>query len=66
MKVSDLTIEQFRDLIKEAVQEQLAELLRDPDEGLALRPEFRERLERSLASKERISFDDVKSRIAHP
>jgi hypothetical protein len=62
MKVSDLTIEQFRDLIKEAVQEQLAELLRDPDEGLALRPEFRERLERSLASKERISFDDVKSR----
>ena len=52
MKVSDLTIEQVRDLIKEAVQEQLAELLRDPDEGLALRPEFRERLERSLRRSE--------------
>jgi len=56
MKVSDLTIEQFRDLIKEAVQEQLAELLRDPDEGLALRPEFQERLERSLRRSEFLSM----------
>ena len=52
MKVSELTVEQLKALIKEAVAEQLEETLGDPDCGLELREEVRERLCRSLADKE--------------
>ena len=63
MKVADLTVEELRALIKEAVQEELREILADPDKGLELRPEFVERLQNSLASTERIPFDEVKKRL---
>ncbi len=52
MKVSELTVEQLKALIKEAVAEQLEETLGDPDCGLELREEVRERLCRSLADKD--------------
>ena len=48
MKLGSLSREELKALIKEAVEEALAELLGDPDEGLELRPEVRERLQRSL------------------
>ena len=63
MRVADLTVEELRALIKEAVQEELRELWSDPDKGLELRPELEERLHSSLASKERISFDEVQKRL---
>ena len=63
MKVSDLTIEELKALIREAVGEKLRELLSDPDDGLELRSEVEERLKTSLSSKEKISFEDVKKRI---
>ena len=40
MRVADLTVEELRALIKEAVQEELRELWSDPDKGLELRPEL--------------------------
>jgi hypothetical protein len=49
-KVSDLTIDEFRDLIRETVKQTLAELLFDPDEGLELRADVEKALLRSMKS----------------
>jgi len=63
MKVADLTIDELKKLIREAVDEQFKEILFDPDNGLELKDEMEQRLRASLASKERISFEEVKKRV---
>jgi hypothetical protein len=47
--IKDLSVEELRSLIGEVVEEKLQELLGDPDEGLEVRPEIRERLLNSLS-----------------
>jgi hypothetical protein len=42
--VRELSIEELKALIEEVVEEKLREMLGDPDEGLALRPDIQERL----------------------
>lgn len=63
MKVSDLTVDELKKLIREAVDEKFKEILFDPDTGLELRDDLVQRLEASLASKERIPFEEVKERL---
>ena len=46
--VKDLSIEELKTLVGEIVEEKLREILADPDAGLVLRPEIRERLLRDL------------------
>lgn len=46
--VKDLTVEELKAVIGEVVEEKLREMLIDPDAGLALRPEIRERLLKDL------------------
>ena len=53
MKVQDLTVEQLKTLIGEVVEEKLKELLGDPDWGMELREEVKERLKLSLKAAER-------------
>jgi len=48
--VADLTVDEFKNLIKEVVTETILEILSDPDEGLELREEIKERLDRSLTT----------------
>jgi hypothetical protein len=48
--VADLTVDELKNLIKEVVTQTILELLGDPDEGLELRDEIKERLRRSLAA----------------
>lgn len=48
MKVTDLSSEELKALIQEAVEEVLLELLGDPDQGLELREDVKKRLKRSL------------------
>ncbi len=48
-KVVELTVDEFKQIIEEAMEQKLSEMLGDPDEGLELRPEIEERLRRSLA-----------------
>ena len=48
-KVVELTVDEFRRIIEETIEQKLSEMLGDPDEGLELRPEFEQRLRRSLA-----------------
>ena len=46
--VKDLSVEDLKAVIGEVVEEKLREVLGDPDAGLALRPEVRERLLKDL------------------
>jgi len=48
MKVKDLTMEELKDYINEVAEEKLVELLGDPDWGLELKDEVKERLKQSL------------------
>jgi hypothetical protein len=51
MKITNLTIEQFRFLIEEIIDQKFMEYLGDPDEGLELRPEIIKRLKAHKRSK---------------
>ena len=63
MKVKELTVEQLKSLIEETIEEKLEELIGDPDTGLELREEIKERLRSSLAARQRgeksIPIDEV-------
>lgn len=51
-RIVDLTVSEFRALVRETVIQSVTELLGDPDEGLAVRDDFAEQLRRSLAEVE--------------
>lgn len=63
--LKDLSVEDFRALIGDVVEEKLRELLGDPDEGLELRPEVRERLLNRLnqSPQETIPVSEVARRL---
>jgi hypothetical protein len=63
--VQDLSMDELRGLIGEVVEETLRELLGDPDEGLAIRPEIRDRLLNALKQPtgEAIPADEVARRL---
>ena len=44
MLVAEMTVQELKTLIQNTVREVLQEILRDPDAGLELRPEFEARL----------------------
>jgi len=48
--IADLTVEQFKDLIREVVVQTLTEVLGDPDEGLELREDIKVKIQQSLAA----------------
>jgi len=50
MKVKELTVEQLKTLIQEAVEEKLEEMIGDPDRGLELTDEVKDRLRASMAA----------------
>jgi hypothetical protein len=62
MKVADLSTDELKELISKVIEEKFRELI-DPDYGLELREDFVQALEASIASKERIPFDEVKKRL---
>jgi len=49
--VKDLWIAELKALMGEVVEERFRELLSDPDAGLSLRPEIRERRQRDLEER---------------
>ncbi len=48
MKVQDLSIEELKNIVGEAVEERLRNILNDPDWGLQLKDELKNRLKCSL------------------
>jgi hypothetical protein len=67
MQIKDLTVEEFRVLIRETVEEVLAELLTDPDQGKALKGEVAEELlamrDRRQSDKTAISSDQAMAEL---
>ena len=48
--VADLTVDEFRDLVREIVIQTFTDMFGDPDEELELRDDFKIELQRSLAA----------------
>ena len=46
-RIGDLTVHEFKELVRESVIQSIAELLGDPDQGLDLRDDLTEDLQRS-------------------
>lgn len=67
MRVADMSVNELRTLVQETVGQTLSEFLRDPDEGLALREDFENALQRSLeihkSGGETIPADSVAARL---
>ena len=67
MKVKELSVEEFKNLVQDAIEEKLEELVGDPDAGLELREEIKERLRKSLAARQAgekgIPMDEVARRV---
>ena len=66
-KLADLTVDEFKQLIATTVEWKLMEILGDPDEGLELREEIKDRLRRSLETERQgargISAQDVAAQL---
>lgn len=63
MKISDLTPEELKELVKGIVDDRLRELLGDPDLGMELGEAARARLKASLASTQRLTGDEVAEKL---
>ena len=65
--VAQMTTDELREMIESIIEQKLAELLTDPDNGLVLRPEVEQRLRRQMtavANGERgKSLDDVMQQL---
>ena len=66
-RIADLTVNEFKELVRESVVQSITGLLGDPDEGLRLREDFAGQLQRSLAEVEAggrtTSLSDVADRL---
>ncbi|WP_143074299.1 hypothetical protein [Nitrosomonas sp. Nm166] len=63
MKTADLTVDELQALIRKVVHEELRNIMTDPDKYLEITDEIKARLELSLDSSERITFQEVKDRL---
>ena len=63
MKISDLSLDELKELVKGLVDDRLRDLVGDPDLGLPLGEATRTRLKESLAGTERISGDDLADKL---
>ena len=52
-RVAELTVDELKHIIQEAMGLKLSEMFGDPDEGLELREEIKARLRRSLEAERR-------------
>ncbi|MGQ0809891.1 MAG: hypothetical protein ACT4OO_01520 [Nitrospiraceae bacterium] len=63
MKVSDLSLDELKELIQGIMDERLRELLGDPDLGGELGEQVRARLKASLTTTERVSGDELAEKL---
>ena len=63
LKISDLTPEEFKGILREVLEEKFKEFFFYPDYGLELKEEVEKKLNASLASEERIPLEEVKERL---
>lgn len=63
MNLSDLTLEELKELVKGLVDDRLRELLGDPDLGLELGESVRARLKSGLTATERLTGENVAEQL---
>ena len=63
MRLSDLTLEELKELVKGIVDDRLRELLGDPDLGMEMSEAVRARLKQSLASSARVTGEEVAEKL---
>jgi hypothetical protein len=63
MNLSQLSQDQFKELVRGIVDDRLRELLGDPDLGLQLDNGLRARLKESMSSTERLSGEDIANQL---
>jgi len=63
MKISDLTLDELKELVKGLVDDRLRDLLGDPDLGLPLSDAIRTRLKSSLASTTRVTGEEIADQL---
>jgi hypothetical protein len=63
MDLSQLSYEQFKELVRGIVDDRLRELVGDPDLGLQLGDGLRTRLKESMSSTERLSGEDIADQL---
>ena len=63
MDLSQLSQEQFKELVRAIVDDRLRDLLGDPDLGFQLGDGLRARLKESLSNRERLSGEDIANQL---
>jgi len=63
MDLSQLSQEQFKELVRAIVDDRLRDLLGDPDLGFQLGDELRARLKESLSNRERLFGEDIADQL---
>ena len=63
MDLSQLSQEQFKELVRAIVDDRLRDLLGDPDLGFQLGDGLRARLKGSLSNRERLSGEDIADQL---
>ena len=63
MNLSDLSLDELKELVKGLVDDRLRDLIGDPDLGSPLGEAVRGRLKESLGRTERISGDEVAEKL---
>ena len=63
MQISDLSLDELKELVKGLVDDRIRNLLGDPDLGLPLSDTIRTRLKNSLASETRVSGEEIADQL---
>ena len=63
MNISDLSLDELKELVKGLVDDRLRDLLGDPDLGLELNDTLRARLKNSLASEKRVTGEEMADKL---
>jgi hypothetical protein len=63
MQISDLSLDELKELVKGLVDDRIRDLLGDPDLGLPLSDAIRTRLKNSLASGTRVTGNEMADKL---
>lgn len=63
MKISEMSVEELKQFVAEIVEQKLKELLGDPDWGMELREEVKERLRRTSEAERGVPASEVAKKL---
>jgi len=63
MNISDLSLDELKELVKGLVDDRIRDLLGDPDLGLQLNDDVRTRLKQSLSSEARVTGEAMAEQL---